>query len=100
MKILKELVSLNENLKKQIAEFRESCKMEREEWQERVATVKAGGEGGEEAERAELVVKTFESDSEKIEKMRERVALKSREVAMLKRKIDSVPSRREVRATF
>jgi len=46
--------------------------------------------------RGEQILKTHAADSEKLDKLREVYASKNRQVASVKRKIDQVPSRREL----
>jgi len=53
------------------------------------ATPDDGGRGDE-------ILKAHASDSEKLEKLRELLATKNRQIASAKRKIDQVPSRREL----
>jgi len=94
IKVLQELVALNESLKKQIAAFKETCKSDREEWLAKVELVK--NQKPDDDGRGDLILETFQTDSAKLEKMREAVAAKARDLAIVRRKIDSVPSRREL----
>jgi len=92
--ILQELVSLNKNLKDQIANFKVTCTREREEWNKKIEEIKNAtpDDGG----RGEEILKAYASDSEKLEKLRELYATKNRQISSVKRKIDQVPSRREL----
>jgi len=92
--ILQELVSLNKNLKDQIANFKTTCTREREEWNKKIEEIKNAtpDDGG----RGEEILKAYASDSEKLEKLRELYANKNRQISSVKRKIDQVPSRREL----
>jgi len=94
IKILQELVALNESLKRQIGQFKETCKTDREEWLQKIEEVKT--KKPDDDGRGDLILETFQSDTEKLEKMKEAVAAKARELALVKRRIDSFPSRREL----
>jgi len=87
-------VALNENLQGQITAFRQNCQTQRQDWEQRIKEIKASvpddnGQGQE-------ILETHKSDSEKLDKLRELFASKNRQLALVKRKIDSVPSRREL----
>jgi len=62
--ILQELVSLNKNLKDQIANFKTTCTREREEWNKKIEEIKNAtpDDGG----RGEEILKAYASDSEKL----------------------------------
>uniref|UniRef100_A0A6B2L016 Uncharacterized protein n=1 Tax=Arcella intermedia TaxID=1963864 RepID=A0A6B2L016_9EUKA len=92
--ILQELVSLNMNLRDQIKIFKESGNKELEEWNTKIANLKKStpDDGG----RGEEILKTHASDTVKLDKLREALALKNRQIVSVKRKIDQVPSRREL----
>jgi len=94
-KILQDLVALNENLKTQVAAFKQNCQNQKAEWEDRIAAFKKQS-SGEADSSANEIVETHKTDSEKLEKLREIFASKNRQVALVKRKIDSVPSRREL----
>jgi len=94
-------VALNESLKKQIASFKDSCKAEREDWQKRMDDLQSEIKNPKDDGRGELILDTFKTDSLRLSELREAFAAKNRELAIVKRKIDSFPSRREVRlSTF
>jgi len=92
--ILQELVRLNQNLKDQKNLFKANCKKELELWQKQIEDLKnlSPDDGG----RGDEILQTYDSDKEKLEKLRELFAKKNREIASVKRKIDQVPSRREL----
>jgi len=94
-KILQDLVGLNENLKSQIAAFRQNCQTQKADWENKIEAFKKESEGSVGKEDQEIL-ESHKSDSEKLEKLREVFAAKNRQVAIIKRKIDSVPSRREL----
>uniref|UniRef100_A0A8C8EQQ9 Coiled-coil domain-containing protein 93 n=1 Tax=Oncorhynchus tshawytscha TaxID=74940 RepID=A0A8C8EQQ9_ONCTS len=70
---LRALVGMNENLKHQEQEFRTHCR-----------------------ERSQLIEKQYNTDKEKLQKIRLLMARRNREIAVLQRKIDEVPSRAEL----
>uniref|UniRef100_A0A8C6M8W8 Coiled-coil domain-containing protein 93 n=1 Tax=Nothobranchius furzeri TaxID=105023 RepID=A0A8C6M8W8_NOTFU len=69
---LRSLVTMNENLKQQEQEFRTHCR------------------------RSQLIEEQCNSDREKLQKIRLLMARRNREIAILQRKIDEVPSRAEL----
>jgi len=91
---LQDLVSLNKNLKEQITSFKATCQRERTEWTQKIEAIKnaAPDDGG----RGDEILKTHAADAEKLEKLRELFAAKNRQIVSVKRKIDQVPSRREL----
>uniref|UniRef100_A0A8C5A679 Coiled-coil domain-containing protein 93 n=1 Tax=Gadus morhua TaxID=8049 RepID=A0A8C5A679_GADMO len=72
---LRALVSMNERLKNQEHEFRTHCRV---------------------SERNQLIDKQYNLDREKLQKIRLLMARRNREIAILQRKMDEVPSRAEL----
>ncbi|XP_048455187.1 coiled-coil domain-containing protein 93 [Rhincodon typus] len=70
---LRALVTMNEGLKDQEQEFRNHCR-----------------------EHNELIEQQYKADREKLQKIRLLLARRNREIAVLQRKIDEVPSRAEL----
>ncbi|XP_068741608.1 coiled-coil domain-containing protein 93-like isoform X2 [Montipora capricornis] len=95
---LRSIVAMNENLKKQEQEFRAHCKEEMARLQENIEKLKSQGseDDNEEKERSELISKQYEADKAKLAKIRLLLARKNREISLLQRKIDEVPSRAEL----
>nr|XP_015214065.1 PREDICTED: coiled-coil domain-containing protein 93 isoform X1 [Lepisosteus oculatus] len=95
---LRALVSMNENLKNQEQEFRTHCREEMARLQQNIENLKieSGDENDEEKERIQLVEKQYNTDREKLQKIRLLLARRNREIAILQRKIDEVPSRAEL----
>jgi hypothetical protein len=93
---LRSLVAMHEKLKKQEAEFRESCKQEKERLELSIAEVQKDSGGGQQKEHAKLIEQQYQADREKLNKIRLLLAKRNRETAMLQRKIDEVPSRAEL----
>ncbi|XP_041365709.1 coiled-coil domain-containing protein 93-like [Gigantopelta aegis] len=95
---LRSLVAMNENLKKQEQEFKAHCKEEMARLKENINNLQndANEVDSEDKERATLIDRQYEADKEKLHKIRMLLARKNREIAVLQRKIDEVPSRAEL----
>uniref|UniRef100_A0A8C7SA34 Coiled-coil domain-containing protein 93 n=1 Tax=Oncorhynchus mykiss TaxID=8022 RepID=A0A8C7SA34_ONCMY len=78
---LRALVGMNENLKHQEQEFRTHCREEMVQ---------------EPSQDHQLIEKQYNTDKEKLQKIRLLMARRNREIAVLQRKIDEVPSRAEL----
>ncbi|XP_068581330.1 coiled-coil domain-containing protein 93 isoform X3 [Cebidichthys violaceus] len=92
------LVTTNENLKQQEQEFRTHCREEMSRLQQNIEELKtvSGQDTDEEKERNQLIDKQYNTDREKLQKIRLLMARRNREIAILQRKIDEVPSRAEL----
>ncbi|KAJ8013047.1 hypothetical protein DPEC_G00049250 [Dallia pectoralis] len=95
---LRVLVGMNENLKSQEQEFRAHCREEMVRLQQNIEDLKmeSGDEREDEKERSQLIDKQYDTDREKLQKIRILMARRNREIAILQRKIDEVPSRAEL----
>ncbi|MBN3294097.1 CCD93 protein, partial [Polypterus senegalus] len=95
---LRSLVAMNESLKNQEQEFRTHCREEMLRLQQSIENLKieSGDNDGDEKERNELIDKQYNADREKLQKIRLLLARRNREIAILQRKIDEVPSRAEL----
>nr|XP_057937566.1 coiled-coil domain-containing protein 93 [Doryrhamphus excisus] len=95
---LRGLVTMNESLKVQEHEFRTHCRDEMTLLQKNIEELRtASGQGTEEdKERNQLIHKQYNTDQEKLQKIRLLMARRNREIAILQRKIDEVPSRAEL----
>ncbi|CAN9498039.1 unnamed protein product [Ophioblennius macclurei] len=95
---LRALVTMNENLKQQEQEFRAHCREEMSRLQHNIEELKSssGQDTDEEKERNQLIDKQYNADREKLQKIRLLMARRNREIAILQRKIDEVPSRAEL----
>ena len=98
LQTLRSLVAMNENLKKQEQDFKAHCKEEMIRLKAHIEELKSQTteDDSEDKERASLIDKQYEADKEKLHKIRLLLAKKTREIAMLQRKIDEVPSRAEL----
>uniref|UniRef100_A0A8C7ME98 Coiled-coil domain-containing protein 93 n=1 Tax=Oncorhynchus kisutch TaxID=8019 RepID=A0A8C7ME98_ONCKI len=76
---LRALVGMNENLKHQEQEFRTHCRVSLHTFP-----------------NTQLIEKQYNTDREKLQKIRLLMARRNREIAVLQRKIDEVPSRAEL----
>ncbi|OXB73158.1 UNVERIFIED_CONTAM: hypothetical protein H355_007418 [Colinus virginianus] len=94
---LRTLVAMNENLKSQEQEFKAHCREEMERLQQDIENLKAeAAENGEEEEPNKLIDQQYKAEKEKLQKIRLLLARRNREIAILQRKIDEVPSRAEL----
>ncbi|KAM6333063.1 coiled-coil domain-containing protein 93 isoform 2-T2 [Podargus strigoides] len=94
---LRALVAMNENLKSQEQEFKAHCREEMERLQQNIENLKAEAvENGEEQEPNKIIEQQYKSEKEKLQKIRLLLARRNREIAILQRKIDEVPSRAEL----
>ncbi|KAJ6665474.1 hypothetical protein lerEdw1_003315 [Lerista edwardsae] len=94
---LRALVAMNENLKSQEQEFRAHCREEMARLQQNIESLKAeAADSGEEKEPAKIIDQQYKTEKEKLQKIRLLLARRNREIAILQRKIDEVPSRAEL----
>uniref|UniRef100_A0A3B3DRL6 Coiled-coil domain-containing protein 93 n=1 Tax=Oryzias melastigma TaxID=30732 RepID=A0A3B3DRL6_ORYME len=95
---LKALVTMNENLKQQEQDFRAHCREEMTRLQQNIEELKSasGQDAEEEKVPNQLIDAQYNSDREKLQKIRLLMARRNREIAILQRKIDEVPSRAEL----
>ncbi|XP_054871012.1 coiled-coil domain-containing protein 93 isoform X2 [Amphiprion ocellaris] len=95
---LRALVSMNDNLKQQEQEFRTHCREEMTRLQLNIQELKSasGHDTEEEKERNQLIDKQYHTDREKLQKIRLLMARRNREIAIMQRKLDEVPSRAEL----
>ncbi|XP_057286317.1 coiled-coil domain-containing protein 93 [Pezoporus wallicus] len=94
---LRALVAMNESLKSQEQEFKAHCREEMERLQQSIENLKAEAvENGEEQEPNKIIEQQYKTEKDKLQKMRLLLARRNREIAILQRKIDEVPSRAEL----
>lgn len=95
---LRNLVAMNENLKKQEQEFKAHCKEEMIRLKQNIRKLKTetDEEDNDEMERVTLIERQYDADKEKLKKIKLVLAQVNREIALLQRKIDEVPSRAEL----
>ncbi|XP_044525853.1 coiled-coil domain-containing protein 93 isoform X3 [Gracilinanus agilis] len=94
---LRALVAMNENLKSQEQEFKAHCREEMARLQQNIESLKSDtSEDGEEKEPTRIIEQQYKTEKEKLQKIRLLLARRNREIAILQRKIDEVPSRAEL----
>ncbi|KAM6348910.1 coiled-coil domain-containing protein 93 isoform 1-T1 [Alca torda] len=94
---LRALVAMNENLKSQEQEFKAHCREEMERLQQDIENLKVEAvENGEEKETNKIIEQQYKTEKDKLQKIRLLLARRNREIAILQRKIDEVPSRAEL----
>ncbi|KAM4626437.1 coiled-coil domain-containing protein 93 [Discoglossus pictus] len=94
---LRALVAMNEGLKAQEQQFRAHCREEMSRLQQNIENLKSeAAENGEGKERAQVFEQQHKAEREKLQKIRLLLARRNREIAILQRKIDEVPSRAEL----
>ncbi|KAM3855412.1 coiled-coil domain-containing protein 93 isoform 3-T3 [Vipera latastei] len=94
---LRALVAMNENLKGQEQEFKAHCREEMTRLQQNIENLKAeAAESGEEREPTKIINQQYKTEKEKLQKIRLLLARRNREISILQRKIDEVPSRAEL----
>ncbi|XP_036599344.1 coiled-coil domain-containing protein 93 isoform X2 [Trichosurus vulpecula] len=94
---LRALVAMNENLKSQEQEFKAHCREEMTRLQQNIESLKAeASEDGDEKEPTRIIDQQYKTEKEKLQKIRLLLARRNREIAILQRKIDEVPSRAEL----
>jgi len=96
LKRLRELVALKEQLNAQEEKFKANCKRHMQELQEEIERRRKSMYGVSDLERIDLINDTFEVDTQKLEKVRALWAKKGRDLALVERKLDDVPSRAEL----
>lgn len=98
LQTLRSLVAMNENLKKQEQDFKAHCKEEMTRLKAQIEDLKnqTDEEDSGDKERASIIDKQYAADKKKLHKIRLLLARKTREIAVLQRKIDEVPSRAEL----
>ncbi|KAI7808376.1 coiled-coil domain-containing protein 93 [Triplophysa rosa] len=94
---LRTLVAMNENLKHQEQTFRAHCREEMTRLQLSIEELKMeSGDEGDDKKEMNLLIDQQSADREKLQKIRLLMARRNREIAILQRKIDEVPSRAEL----
>ncbi|XP_025052723.1 coiled-coil domain-containing protein 93 isoform X2 [Alligator sinensis] len=94
---LRALVAMNENLKSQEQEFKAHCREEMARLQQNIESLKVEAmENEEEKEPNKIIDQQYKTEREKLQKIRLLLARRNREIAVLQRKIDEVPSRAEL----
>ncbi|NWU47875.1 CCD93 protein, partial [Dromas ardeola] len=100
---LRALVAMNENLKSQEQEFKAHCREEMERLQQDIENLKVEAVENEEEQvnskclsPNKIIEQQYKTEKDKLQKIRLLLARRNREIAILQRKIDEVPSRAEL----
>jgi hypothetical protein len=93
---LKRLVTLNESLKAHEAEFKLSCRRQLDELNKLSGEMGEGTMSPEEEAKVQKINELHAAELKKWAKIRAAVAAKARELMMIQRKIDEVPTRQEL----
>jgi CCDC93 coiled-coil domain/CCDC93 protein N-terminal domain len=93
---LQSLVALNESLKQQASDFKENCKRQLRSFQGKISDLREKAESDAATRERQEVLATAEQDTEKLAKLRSLAALKARQIALVQRKVDEIPSRAEL----
>lgn len=93
---LRALVLLNENLKMQDEQFRLNCKKQLQALNAKIKGIQASDPGSLDTERDKLIRDTHEKDLDRLVEHRQALGKKIRDIAMVERKIDEIPSRSEL----
>lgn len=93
--MLRSLVALNESLKLQISQFKAACKQEMADWQRLIDTEKLASEQPLD-DRLETISQTHLKDLAKLRAIQSHLSSKTRAIALVRRKMDEIPSRREL----
>lgn len=93
---LKQLVGLNESLKKQEQKFKSSCKDQLSQLQEAIKKLDADSPDDAETARLLEIEAIYTQDSEKHAKLRQVIAKKNQEITAVLRQIDDIPTRAEL----
>lgn len=93
---LQRLISLNENLKQQEADFKASCKKQLGEMKNLIVNLQTIESNSEELQQYSQVNKALDVDREKFQKIKAVLSQKNREIALLQRKMDEIPVKIEL----
>ncbi|EGG25157.1 hypothetical protein DFA_03405 [Cavenderia fasciculata] len=100
LQALRSLVLLNETLVAQEQMFKDSCKKQMLEYKAKIEELVKGGGGSAEdeddAERRQQIEEAFEADLEKFKKLKQLLNKKNRDISLLQRYLDELPSRAEL----
>jgi len=96
LETLRSLIGLNESLRAQEALFKANCKKQMQQFQELIEAMQKDQGVSEDAERATMIEEAFTSHTAKLKKIQQLAAKKNRDIALIERKIDEVPSRTEL----
>eukprot|EP01089_Gocevia_fonbrunei_P015158 TRINITY_DN4359_c0_g1_i2.p1 TRINITY_DN4359_c0_g1~~TRINITY_DN4359_c0_g1_i2.p1 ORF type:complete len:522 (+),score=122.33 TRINITY_DN4359_c0_g1_i2:307-1872(+) len=94
--MLRGLVALNESFKQQETSFRQSCKDQMEDLQQKIQALKESGPDGTDNKRIQDIEAAYQTETQRLGDARSLAAKKTREIALVQRQIDEIPSRSEL----
>jgi len=96
LELIRGLVALNESFKWQEDKFRQSCKEHMDELQMNIKKLTGADLDDDELGRIKEIEETYETECDLLNEARALAAKKSREITLVQRQIDEVPSRGEL----
>lgn len=96
LETLRTLIGLNESLRAQEALFKANCKRQLQQLKEMIEAIQKEGVTTEDSERSVMIEEAYTSHTAKLKKIQQLASKKMRDIAMIERKIDEVPSRTEL----
>eukprot|EP01133_Synstelium_polycarpum_P018015 gene18015-21500_t len=97
LQALRALVLLNETLLAQEGMFKDSCKRQMHEYKLKIEElVRGDGVDDEDEDRKKQIDEAFDADVEKLRKLKQLANKKNRDIALLQRYLDELPSRAEL----
>jgi hypothetical protein len=96
LQMLRNLVGLNESLRTQEVQFKANCKRQMLHMKGMIEALQKEHPDDDDVERRKLIEDTYAADTEKLKKIKQLASKKNRDIAMVERKIDEVPSRTEL----
>ena len=96
LELLRSLVALDVNFKAQEEAFRKSCKQQKEELEKQIKDLVGGGLDDDEKRRLGDIESAYLEELNRLNEARSLVAKKAREIGLVERQIDEVPSRNEL----
>jgi hypothetical protein len=92
---LRALVALNENLNAHVAQFKQTCKEQMAMWQEKIEDASDPNKQLPD-ERLDTIAQAYDKDVQKLKSIQSHLSSKVRAIALVRRKMDEIPSRREL----
>jgi len=96
LQALRSLVTLNENFRSQEVKFKNSCKKQLSQLKEQIESTKQHLANSGKTPEEEAIMETFRQDQIKLAKVQQFLSKKNRDIALIERKLDEIPSRAEL----
>jgi len=94
--MLRSLLILNESLKKQEEQFRANCKAQLAALKEKIAELQNEIPSEDELERIGVIRDSYAKELDRLQKIKAALAKRIRDIKLIERKIDEIPSRSEL----